>query len=94
MIDCGSRRCERVNVVIIHIGRVLDRIEHDASPGKEVVHEVSMEREAKRLRVDLMDPVDHDDRIVDAGQPRLGKLEGFEARPPRASGQPNARLPR
>lgn len=80
VIDHGSRRREDVNVVIIHIRRVVDGIEHHASTRAEVSREVGVNLRAELLRVNLMDPVDHDDDVVDTGQPGLGKLEQFEAR--------------
>lgn len=79
VIDHGSRRRERVNVVIIHIRRVIDGIEHHASTRAEMSREVGVNLRAELLRVDLMDPVDHDDDVVDAGQSGPGELEHFEA---------------
>jgi hypothetical protein len=67
MIDHGSGRRESVNVVIIPVCRVVDGIEHHASTGAKMLREVGVNSLTELLRIDLMDPVDHDDRIVHAG---------------------------
>ena len=68
--------------MIIHVGGVFDGVEHDASTVAAVVREVPVHRATERVRVNLMDPVDHDDRIVDARQLGLGELEAVELRRP------------
>ena len=82
VLDCRSRRREPGDIVMVLIRRVVDRIEHHATARVKMLGEVRVHGPTEGLRINLMNPVDHNDGIVHTGQLGSGEVEGLEARRP------------
>src|SRR5829696_7830837 len=59
----------------MYVGRVLDRVEDDGAACQQMMGCVLPHRAAKRVRINLVNPVDHDDGIVHAAQFGLREVE-------------------
>ena len=80
MLDGGSGLCERSDIVTVFIRRIVDRIEHQSPARAKMLRGIRVRSTTENIRVNLMNPVDHDDGIVHAGQLAPGELEDLEPR--------------
>ena len=66
VVNRGARWRKDVDVVIIRVGRVGNRIDDQLAARLQMRVEIGSQRRAQDSRLDQVNPVDHDDGVVQA----------------------------